>query len=155
MLDTVVAMLTQFGIVSGVARSAPVYALVSAGHVMGIALLLGPILLVDIRLMGGLRTLDTAAIRILRITARIGLLLALPTGALLFTAKPGEYVANPIFLIKLSVVAVGLLNAIVFEWRAHRDGLHTLLIGGGASLAFASMALWIATLLLGRWIAFA
>jgi hypothetical protein len=65
-----------------------VHALTSAAHVFGIALLVGPILLVDLRLAGLLRSLDAAAVGLLRRTAMPGIGPTLATGVLLFPPSP-------------------------------------------------------------------
>ncbi len=154
MLQSVIDILTQLGLATGVARSAPAYALVSASHVLGIALLVGPILLVDLRLLGLLRALDPLSIGVLRRTARIGLTLAACTGVVLLSAKPGDYAANPVVWAKLSVVAAGVVNAVGFELKARRAGVEALIGGGGRRFAALSLLIWLAVLLLGRWIAF-
>lgn len=151
MIDT----LTSLGLATGVARSATIYALVSATHILGIALLVGAILLVDLRLMGRLGGLDDQALTILRATAAIGLVLAIVAGMLLLTARPAEYLTNRVVLAKLALVAVGIVHALWFEARVRRVGLATLVrkrstVAHGA----VSLATWLGVLLLGRWIAF-
>ncbi len=86
--------LVSLGLASGVARGALPYAATSAAHVLGIALLIGPILLVDLRLIGWLKGLDLPALALLRRTAALGLLLAMLAGLLLLSAKPAEYLAT-------------------------------------------------------------
>lgn len=155
MLDLAMLQMTAIGLATGVARSSVIYALVSASHVLGIALLMGPIMLVDLRLLGALRALDLAALAILRRAAMFGVLIVLPSGALLFAAKPIEYAANPAMQMKLIVAAAGLLNALAFEWRARRVGLANAVTGLRAAVMGAgSLVLWLTALLLGRWIAF-
>jgi hypothetical protein len=152
-LDAVVAALAAFGLSTGVARSSTVYALVSAGHVLGIALLVGPVLLADLRVLGVLRGLDRGALQVLRRTAMVGVSLAITTGVLLLAAKPGDYAANAVVWAKLAVIAVALANALRFErlWRRRPD---LLTVGGGKTAAVVSILLWPTALLLGRWIAF-
>jgi hypothetical protein len=154
MVQATLEALTTLGLVSGVARSAPIYALVSASHVLGIALLVGPVLLADLRIAGLIRSLDERAVSVLRTTATCGVLLALLTGIFLFSAKPLDYAGNRIVWAKLAVVAAALINAAVFEFRARRRGLPALLDGQGRRAALLSITLWIVALLLGRWIAF-
>lgn len=155
MLDALLQTLLSLGIATGVARSATVYVLVSAAHVLGIALLLGPIALVDLRLAGLLRSLDLAALAVLRRTAMFGVVLLLVTGVLLFSAKPLDYAANPAMRLKLLVITSGLANALAFEWQARRVGLAAAISGHSAGLMGAvSLVLWLSALLLGRWIAF-
>jgi hypothetical protein len=155
MLQPLIEALTHLGLASGVARSASIYAVVSATHILGIALLVGPVMLVDLRLLGLLRALDAPSVELLRKTARIGLLLAAGAGVLLLSAKPGDYAKNAVVWSKLVVVSAGVINALVFEWKTRRVGLQSLLEGGGRAFAALSLALWLAALLLGRLIAFA
>ncbi len=155
MIDHLLHALALLGLVTGVARSSVIYAVTSATHVFGIALLLGPIALVDLRLLGRLRGLDLAALAILRRAAMLGVLLLVVTGVLLFAAKPVEYAANPAMQIKLLVLTAGLGNALGFEWQVRRVGLALAISGRSATLAGgASLILWLCVLLLGRWIAF-
>jgi hypothetical protein len=154
MLPTILEALTALGLATGVARNSVVYAIVSAGHVLGIALLVGPILLADLRLAGLLASLDAPALRILRRTARVGIVLALGTGIVLLSARPADYAANWVVRTKLAVVAVAIANALVFEFRALRVGLPAMLGGGARTAAILSIALWLSALVLGRWIAF-
>jgi hypothetical protein len=154
-MTSLVEPLTALGLASGVARSSAVYALVSASHILGVALLVGPILLVDLRLLGLLSSLDDGAIRTLRRAAMLGVVLALSAGALLLSAKPADYAANRVVWAKLAVVAAGLANALAFEWRVRRSGIDAMLAGAGRRFAAISIMAWLAALLLGRWIAFA
>jgi hypothetical protein len=154
-MTALIDALTALGLATGVARSSVVYALVSASHILGIALLLGPVLLVDLRLLGALRALDAAAIGTLRRTAMLGAGLAICAGALLLSAKPRDYLASPVVWAKLAIVAAGVGNALALEWRGRRVGWGAMLAGGGRRFAAASLAFWLSALLLGRWIAFA
>ncbi|MGL4727141.1 MAG: DUF2214 domain-containing protein [Bosea sp. (in: a-proteobacteria)] len=153
MADMVIELLAGLGALTGVARSSPVYALVSAAHVLGIALLIGPILIVDLRLMGRLAVLNLPAIAVLRRFARLGLALVVLTGALLISAKPAEYLANQVVQAKLLVVALAMINAAAFEWRVKQLGLAAA-VATGRLAGIASLCGWVIALLLGRWIAF-
>ncbi|WP_439574543.1 DUF2214 domain-containing protein [Phreatobacter sp.] len=154
-METLGALLSGLGAITGVALSSPRYAAVSALHIAGIAFLIGGIVLVDLRLVGLVRSLDTAAVRLLRRLARSGAVLAIATGIVLVSARPDEYLANRVFLAKLAVIALALANAALFEWLARRRSLQTVLDSSAGRLAGAlSLVLWPAALALGRWIAF-
>jgi hypothetical protein len=151
----VIAILHQVGIATGIAQSTPIYAVVSASHVLGIALLVGPIMLADLRLMGFLPGLGAEAFGILRRAAAWGVALSVLTGLLLLTARPTEYAANPILLAKLGVVAVAIVHALAVERRWRRiQGAGMAKTPQAAATGALSLALWLAALLLGRWIAF-
>lgn len=119
-----------------------VYPLVNAGHIFGIALLVGAVIPLDLTLSGLIKRIDPrAAASLLRPFALTGLLLAFLCGALLFITQAGDYLNNPIFLAKMVLVAAATLNAV----------LH-LRIGParGRAMALVSLAIWPTVLLLGR-----
>ena len=138
-------------------RSATLYLLVNAAHILGIGLLVGAILPLDLRLIGLLRDGPIAVLApfLVRVAAT-GLLLAIVTGFLLFSVKPAEYAANPAFLLKLGLILLGLINVIA----QHRNAAWRTLLQGGAQgppvrlLAGLSSAIWLSALIAGRWIGF-
>jgi hypothetical protein len=138
-------------------RSLYVYPFVNATHILGIALLVGSIVPVDLRILGlasGPPLGPTA--RALARFAATGLALAIMTGFLLFSVQPLEYAVNPAFWTKVSLVALGTLNALALRasktWRvAEIDGE----IGTGLKIGAAiSLLIWISAVFAGRAIAF-
>lgn len=135
-----------------VATAPGLYPLLSALHILGIALLIAPVIVADLRLVGlGDARLDGAIPALLR-TARRGFALAAATGAALFLAQAADYAANPAFLAKLALVAAAGANAAIL----HRRVAEGALAGHGHArlAAWASLLLWSGALLMGRWIAF-
>jgi hypothetical protein len=136
-------------------RSGTAYLLVNAAHILGIGLLLGAILPLDLRLAGVLRASALPLIGpILIRTAAFGLALALTTGLWLFTVKPGEYLGNTAFLSKLGLLVLALGNIAL-----QHHGLKPALAGGVIGLrvrvlAMVSASLWLCVLVAGRWIGF-
>ena len=126
-------------------RSGTAYLLVNAAHILGVGLLVGAILPLDLRLLGFFRTVPLAVLEPFLVRAAgTGLALALVTGVWLFTVKPVEYLANEAFLIKGALLAAALLN-ILLCYR----------IAGFARAAAAfSLLLWLGVLVAGRWIGF-
>jgi hypothetical protein len=121
-----------------------VYPLISAAHVASIGVLFGPILAVDLRLMGLLdKRLDAARPALVRL-ALWGFAASVVTGALLFTVQAVDYAANPAFLVKLGLIVVAGLNAL--SLRATRVP--------AALAALVSLLLWAAVIFAGRMIAF-
>lgn len=126
-------------------RSGTAYLLVNAAHILGVGLLVGAILPLDLRLLGFFRTVPLAAVEpfLVRVAAT-GLALALATGVWLFTVKPAEYLTNEAFLIKLALLAAALLNIVL----RHR------IAGFARAAAALSFLLWLGVLVAGRWIGF-
>ena len=138
--------------------SVAAYALVNAAHIMGIGLLFGAIATLDLRLLGAFSGHPVAHLGPpLRRVAAAGLALAVVTGVLLFTTRPLAYAANPAFLAKLGLVALGLLNVALLahsgrHWQAALAGgpVHPAVRGA----ALASLLAWAGAILAGRWIGF-
>lgn len=138
-------------------RSSLAYILANAGHILGIALLLGPILLLDTRLMGAFRAVPLAVVApYLSGAAKLGTGLAIVTGFALFSVRPQDYVGNPAFLTKLVLLTLAITNALLLDrsqaWRAVTAGAEpTLRVRFQAA---ASLLLWLSVLIAGRWIGF-
>ena len=130
------------------------YAAVSGAHVLGIALLIGAVLPLDLRLLGFWpKTSRESLFRILVPMAVIGLLIAAPTGLLLFSVRAQEYALVPYFQAKLALIAIGIVGALLIH---HSHGL-TLEGASRTRLrlhAIASMTCWLGALACGRMIAF-
>jgi hypothetical protein len=115
-------------------------------HLMGIALLVGTIVLVDIRALGyALQRHSVAEVsRSLSPWMWAGLSIMLATGPLLFGADAMRYSRNPAFLVKMMI----LLAALIFHFTLHhRSEPRTRLV------AIVSIALWTAVVIGGRAIA--
>lgn len=131
------------------------YAALSALHITGIALLVGSIVPLDLRLLGfwpAVARSDLA--RVLGPTAATGLLLALSTGLVLFSVRATEYAALSLFWGKLALVAVGGTSA-VFAHIRHGFWLNAKGSANLPGVAFVSIGCWLTALAAGRSIAFA
>ena len=158
MLDAVLAAIGDSPIASALKASRHAYPLVNAVHIMGLALLFGAIVTLDLRLLGVARSVAARTLAsILPRMAAIGLIVAALTGLLLFSVKPFEYAANSAFLTKVSLVAIGTTHAIAVHASA---GWRQLVTGSGevgSTLrlsAACSLAIWTAAIAAGRFIAF-
>ncbi|MEI2297695.1 DUF6644 family protein [Ensifer sp. MJa1] len=138
-------------------RSALLYLLVNAAHILAIGLLIGAIVPLDLRLLGlaGHGPVETLGPFLSR-AAAIGLALAVVTGLCLFSVRPSAYLTNPAFLTKFALVVLGTVNAL----SVHRSKAWSAAIAGGMVAlrlrvrAFASLVIWLGALLAGRWIGF-
>lgn len=137
--------------------SGTAYLFVNAAHILGIGLLLGAILPLDLRLIGCFRSVPLAVLApFLSRAAACGLGLALVTGFWLFTVKPAEYLRNPAFLWKLGILALALGNiALQHRGAAFREAVRADTAPLRTRLhALASLGLWLTALVAGRWIGF-
>lgn len=132
------------------------YPLVNTGHIAGIALLVGSIIPLDLRLLGVWRTVPLAPLwHVLPRTAAAGLLIAITFGLLLFSTRATEYIASPYFLAKMAIVALASVNALSLHLlntaRLSRANVATDAPPRSARIAAGvSLVGWLAALTLGR-----
>lgn len=155
MLEGWLAALEAAPAIEALRVSSWAYAAVNTLHIVGIALLFGAIVPLDLRLAGW-RSEDAslaALAKLLLPVAKAGFALAALTGPLLFAADARNYAASPLFRAKLAVIAAALFNASLLrrvDWSAPRLSNRRFVAAGAASLL-----LWLLAIGLGRWIAYA
>jgi hypothetical protein len=130
-------------------------------HVMAVALVIGPILLLDFRLMdvGGDRAFSTP--RLMRLVVPIALgafVVAFISGGLMFASQPTRYIQTPVFLIKMGLLVLAGANMMLFHrWfdRTEFDWHSDAISPARARIAgLTSMLLWLSILVAGRFIGF-
>jgi hypothetical protein len=138
------ASLEASGFATALRRSVWVYPLVNAGHILGLALLIGSVVPMDIAL---LRKGHIGALEGLRVYAATGFVVAVVCGALLFSAQATEYTQSPWFLAKITLVGLAGFNAALHLTLRQAQETRQL-------AAAASLFLWICALICGRMIAY-
>jgi hypothetical protein len=130
------------------------YAAVNTAHILGVALLVGAILPMDLRLLGALRRLQHAELaRLLLPVAAAGLALAATAGVMLFVVRAKEYGVHPLFQVKMLIVLTGMAAALLAHARAGL-WLERITPGQQRLHAVISLACWIGALVCGRMIAY-
>jgi hypothetical protein len=122
-------------------------------HIVGFAVLIGTIAIVDLRLLGLGMKRQTAA-QLVKDTAPwtlLGLVLVLISGPLIFSSDPTLYLGNQSFRFKITM----LILAIIFNWTLHRKIANSPAPGGlGAVAGAVSLLLWTSIIFGGVFIAF-
>ena len=133
------------------------FPLLESIHVLAIALLVGSILMVDLRLLG-LAATKYAANRVTRelIPWTWGALcVAAVTGTGMFMTRAATYVENPAFQTKLVLLLLAGGNMALFQFRTFRDVeiWNTAVVTPVAArvAGAASLLLWAGVVLAGRW----
>jgi hypothetical protein len=127
------------------------YPVLEALHIVGIALLLGNLVLLELRVWGLAPALPLRALARLALGLVLaGFGLAAATGLLMFAAAPAELLAHPVFLLKMGLLAAAGLNAALFHARHGLERADAL-----ARLQTAlSLGLWLAVIMAGRFIGY-
>lgn len=127
------------------------YPALEALHIVGIALLLGNLVALEVRVFGRVPTLPVAALaRLSLCLAAGGFALAAATGLLMFATQPAELLVNRSFLWKMGLLAAAGCNAAWFHGR----GSLVKLDATARVQMLMSTALWLAVVFCGRWIAY-
>jgi len=120
-------------------------------HIAGIALLLGNLVLLELRVFGlgaGLPVKDLS--RLSLGLAGTGFTIAAASGLLMFASQPSELLANRAFTLKMLFLLAAACNAAWFHGRASLDKLDAL---AKAQMLFSTL-IWLTVLACGRWIAY-
>jgi hypothetical protein len=151
------ATLHDAGFAAALRRASVFYPFLNAFHILSIGLIVGAIGTLDLRLLGAFRafSLSQLAPPLSRVAAT-GVGLTLVTGFFLFSVQPKAYAANQAFLMKVGLVAFGIVNALILHktpaWRqALADGPVS---AGAKAQAMLSLTIWTMAVIAGRWIAF-
>lgn len=120
------------------------FPLLESFHVLGVVMLLGSLLMIDLRLLGmAARTYTIEALSAGVIGwVWLGFALALVSGVGMFISRPSHYAANPAFQSKLVLLALIGLNLVLFKNLGRMPG---------KPAAGLSLLLWAGVVLAGRW----
>ncbi|MEO5734994.1 MAG: hypothetical protein ABIN96_05630 [Rubrivivax sp.] len=127
------------------------YPVLEVLHIIGIASLLGSLLVLDLRVWGAQPDLPVASLARLSLRLTVaGFGLALLSGLLMFSAHPNELIANRAFVVKMGLLMMAGINAAHFHARG---GLRRLDRAARLQTAL-SLGVWVGVIICGRWIAY-
>jgi hypothetical protein len=135
------------------------YPIVEIVHLTGIALLVGSIAMLDLRLLGLSNSVPVRrlAAHILPWTAA-SFLLIVPSGLSRFVAHARDFIASPVFVLKLCLILAAGVNAAVFHagvFRGASDWDVNRMPPAAARMAAAlSLLLWVSVIACGRLLAY-
>jgi hypothetical protein len=124
-------------------------------HFIGLSLLVGIVLLIDLRTVGVLRSIPFAAFERLLPWAALGFAVNIVTGMVFFVARPEFYTGNSAFYWKLIFVVVASANTLYFffdEGWATRPGSDVRLLT--KVVAASALVLWVGVMYWGSMLPF-
>jgi hypothetical protein len=129
-------------------------------HIVGIALVMGSVLMIDLRILGWTWADQTLS----QTTRRFGpwltgsLWLLLATGVLMVIGEPVRELVTFSFWLKMTLVAIGAAVALLFQraLRRHERQWEDTLVHRASikGLAVGTFLIWLAIIVLGRLIAY-
>lgn len=135
------------------------YPAVEIVHIIGFALLVGSIVMFDLRVLGLSRSISVRALRRHLIPWTLGaLMLIVPTGFLMFSAHASDFISNRAFQVKMALLMTAGINAAIFHTGPYQsvaswDTSATAPLGARASVAL-SIAIWFSIIACGRLLAY-
>ncbi|MBX3610233.1 MAG: hypothetical protein KF871_10075 [Hydrogenophaga sp.] len=127
------------------------YPMLEVVHIVGIALLLGNLILLEMRVWGVGASIAVAPLARMALgLVGAGFVLCAVSGLLMFGTMAEELIANRLFLFKLLLIALAAGNAVWFHARGSLERLDAM----ARVLALASTVLWLLVLTCGRWLGY-
>lgn len=127
------------------------YPLLEAVHIVGIALLLGSLVLFELRVFGLGAALPLQPLARFALPVSLaGFAIAAASGSTMFLSQPGELLANRAFTVKMGLLMLAGINAALFHARGGSGRLDAL----ARLQTLVSLGLWLAVIICGRWIAY-
>jgi predicted ABC-type exoprotein transport system permease subunit len=127
-------------------------------HAFGTALVVGFIFIISLRLLGLFETIPYAALNRLFPVVWVALVIQFLSGFVLWMTKPTRYVADGAFMLKLSLIIVGIIVTLYFQGTIKREAASWQAKGAvsshGIKFVAASILVWCTVLVAGRLTAF-
>jgi hypothetical protein len=127
------------------------YPMLEVVHLIGVALIVGNLVLLELRVFGWGSALPIEPLARLSLgLVGVGFGLAVVTGLLMFGTQPGELLANRVCTVKMALIMMAGCNA---GWFHARRSLQLQDTTARASMLL-SMVIWMLVITCGRWIAY-
>ena len=147
------------GIAKAMRENLWLYPAVEIVHIVGFVLLVGSVVMFDLRVLGLSRQVSVKALaRHLLPWSVAALLLIVPSGLAMFSAHANDFLGNRAFQVKMALLLAAGINAAIFHTGPFQsvvawDTGATAPLGARVSVAL-SMAIWIAIIACGRLLAY-
>jgi hypothetical protein len=124
-------------------------------HTFGMMVLVGACLMLDLRLLGFGRGIPLGSMQTLFRVMWGSFWLNLVTGCMLFVADATKRATQPLFIVKLVLIAVGVATIVLIRRNLYGTNPDPVTISGTAKrLAIVSLLVWIAAITAGRLLAY-
>ena len=139
-----------------VRTSGLLYPIIETIHILGFTILVGSTFMFDLRLLGVSKKIPIESMsQHLLPWSQASFFVVLPTGFLLFISTAAELSRNPVFILKLSLIAAALINAGFYHFYSKKSIKKSDDAGTVCKInAIVSILLWSAVITCGRFLAY-
>lgn len=127
-------------------------------HVIGLAIVVGVVVMLDLRLLGSFKGIRVETFLPAMKFAWVGFVVNAVSGVFLFTSQASFFVTSIPFLLKIGMIFVGAVLAAIIQdkLRTIRDTNDSSYLNttGCKVLATLSLTLWVGAIVTGRLIAY-
>ncbi len=138
------------GLAEWVRSSLPGYPAMIALHALGMAIMVGLSLLLDLRLLGWFSGIPLAALQRFFGLAWVGFGINFLSGSALFSAQATSYIVDWVFMTKMGLVVLGAITAGILQPAVVRAGSATQVSGGTKAIAGIAIVIWLSAIVMGR-----
>jgi len=149
----------EFPLTALMKSSTWLFPLVETAHIWGFVILVGSVVMFDLRVLGMAKTISVRALsKFLLPFSLASVLIVVPTGVLLFVTQPMELLANRVFMLKLGLISLAACNALAFHAGPYRSvaewDVDTAAPLTARLMTAVSIVIWFAVILCGRMLAY-
>lgn len=135
------------------------YPAVEIVHIVGFAILVGSVVMFDLRVLGLSKQISIRALaRHLLPWSVAALALIVPTGLLMFSAHAGDFISNRAFQVKMGLLLAAGINAAMFHTgpyqRVAQWDTQSVAPGIARASVALSIAIWLSIIACGRLLAY-
>ena len=139
------------GLAEWVRSSTSGYPSMIALHAIGMAIMVGLSLLLDLRVLGWFAGIPLQALRRFFGLAWIGFGINFISGSALFSAQATSYIVDWVFMSKMTLVLLGAVTAAILQPAVVKAGAAgEQLSGGTKAVAAVAIVFWLVAIVMGR-----
>jgi hypothetical protein len=127
------------------------FAIALSLHAVGMAMVLGVVVVTNLRVLGYVKEIPVLSYSGLFTTAWLGFAINLASGLMLYVSHATEYTFQVVFMLKLGLLLFGgiLMKVMMNQIRANADAIKVKVISG------ICLASWVGAVITGRLMAYA
>jgi hypothetical protein len=138
------------GLAEWVRSSIPGYPSMIALHALGMAVMVGLSLVIDMRVLGWFAGIPLNALQRFFRLGWLGFGINFLSGGALFSAQATTYITDWVFMTKMALVVLGAITAGILQPAVAKASPGAELSGGTKAVAALAIVFWVAAIIMGR-----
>ena len=153
-MDTLIDWLNSTALNEYIMSTAWLWPTLEIAHFFGLCLLVGSLIVFDLRMIGVARAVPLIRVESFMVVALVGFAINLITGIIFVIGDPDRYLVNIAFRIKMILIVIAGVNVAYYMLRLRpqiQRGLEDAELSGSVRYVSAlSLLLWTSVIVLGR-----